>query len=264
MLNLFKLRMRDGAGLPRLWNRLLDELQANTLVAVSPPLMLSRDTGGQRLTIIMPSQAASTAAGYDPFYLYDASTVSEGVLTAKVKVTGGVLMRGVQYDGLTIAASAELSVINGDQVWLERTAANTWGFNKGTSFPTDKLYFKLGSVAITGLTVTITRVWPGGNLTHDNMLRVSLTSDGGVAGGAGTTCSFTYTVKNEAGAITLLSTASPVFSMARILNVSATTAATLGTLHIDKDGNFALWDCNESQAVEYQESDYIPCEAPGS
>ena len=56
MVNLHKLRLSDGMGFPRLWNRLLDELQRNTIVSVASPLMLSQDTSGQRLGIIMPQQ----------------------------------------------------------------------------------------------------------------------------------------------------------------------------------------------------------------
>jgi hypothetical protein len=62
MLNLSKLRMVDGPGMPRLWNRLLDELQANTLVSAASPLLLSKDTGGLRLGLNQ-SVSGSTGAG---------------------------------------------------------------------------------------------------------------------------------------------------------------------------------------------------------
>jgi hypothetical protein len=73
MVNLHKLRLADGMGFPRLWNRLLDELQRNTIVSVASPLMLSQDTSGQRLGIIMPQQQLSTSATIPPFRIYQHS-----------------------------------------------------------------------------------------------------------------------------------------------------------------------------------------------
>jgi hypothetical protein len=55
--------MVDGPGMPRLWNRLLDELQANTLVSAASPLLLSKDTGGLRLGIIIPQQQSDSSGG---------------------------------------------------------------------------------------------------------------------------------------------------------------------------------------------------------
>ena len=76
MLNLSKLRMVDGPGMPRLWNRLLDELQANTLVSAASPLLLSKDTGGLRLGMIRQETAAT--AEDDVFYGTAAGDYSSG------------------------------------------------------------------------------------------------------------------------------------------------------------------------------------------
>jgi hypothetical protein len=77
MLNLSKLRMVDGPGMPRLWNRLLDELQANTLVSAASPLLLSKDTGGLRLGMIRQETAAT--AEDDVFYGTAAGDYSSGI-----------------------------------------------------------------------------------------------------------------------------------------------------------------------------------------
>jgi hypothetical protein len=88
MLNLSKLRMVDGPGMPRLWNRLLDELQANTLVSAASPLLLSKDTGGLRLGLNQ-SVSGSTGAGTMLTATVDAVTGTGSTATYDVTTENG-------------------------------------------------------------------------------------------------------------------------------------------------------------------------------
>ena len=181
-----------------------------------------------------------------------------------VKVKGGMLMRGVQYADILIADSSSLTVADGNFVWLERTAANpyTWAFNSGAAYPTTMLYYPLATIAIDGTShvLTVTLDWPGGHMVHDNILRVTLTNDGGDGGSLGTLASFTYTAKtDEASPITLTTGLTPKLSLARILPTKAVTVATRGTLHVLADGTYLLWDCDEVQTIGVSSSWPIPC-----
>ena len=79
MVNLHNLRLRPGPGFPMLWNRLLDELQRNTLASVSPPLTMSGDTSGVRLGVILPSsRPVAVDAITAPFYGLAAADWTDG------------------------------------------------------------------------------------------------------------------------------------------------------------------------------------------
>lgn len=193
-----------------------------------------------------------------PFYTYKVSN-------SAVKVTGGVLHRSVTNNDIPIAASESIAVNNGDSVWLERTGNNAWSFNKGAALPTDKLFWQLAQIAIVNGVLTVTLIHPGGNLPHSDTMTVLLTDPAGTGGGDGVDCDFTYTVKSEDGAQTIIASgADPELKPFRMFNTNTVTAATLGTLKIMSDGSLKLWDTNESVTLQYQESDYTPCESQGS
>jgi hypothetical protein len=64
MVNLHKLQLAQGPGFPQLWNRLLDELQRGTIVSVSPPLMLSGEGSGQRLSMLPQNKTSASSVSY--------------------------------------------------------------------------------------------------------------------------------------------------------------------------------------------------------
>jgi hypothetical protein len=187
-----------------------------------------------------------------PFWVYDASTTAAAippdapVTTFKVKVTAGnVAYPFTTFKIVPVAASSALTVVDGDFVWLEMTAAKTWGFNVGASLPLDRLRITLAAVAITDDVMTISRKWDGGDIVLQPRFPVALEKTGGSAGDGSTRCSFTYTVKSLAGD-TILTEASPLNSGARTVKCKC-TAGTKGDVFFGADGALNLWSCDEKQ-----------------
>ena len=253
MLNTSKLRLSDGPGFPRLWNRLIDELQRNVVVSAASPLLLSQDMSGIRLGI-MPT-TTQQEGDLSPFFTY-----ANGTAYA-VKVTGGHIVFDSNGYVATIDDSDSLAVVDGDYVWMEFTAGTNlyaWEFVTGSALPTDKFYFPLAEVAVDGSgNVTVTRSWNGGDKHFPETLRVNLYNDGGSAGDSATACSFTYEATTPGGAV-LASGLAPENSPARIYNW-ACVAASKGTLYLDENGDWQLWDANETQDVEWQQNRTSGC-----
>ena len=199
-----------------------------------------------------------------PFWVYNVTDYEAETIVHKVKVTGGLLVRGIAFDDIEIADSDEIEVEDGDKVWLERTDANEWSFNSGAEFPDDCLFYPLCEVAIGDGSgsgggdgdMTLTHTWNGGNLPHGDSFRVDLTNDGGSYGDWDTDCSFTYSA--EVGGMFLTAALAPQMSAARI-NPWRCIAATKGTVDVNAAGEFELWDCNEKQDVEWLPSRPAPC-----
>ena len=81
------------------------------------------------------------------------------------------------------------------------------------------------------------------------LFAVRVTIDGGAAGSASTTCSWTYTVTTDSGYL-LGEEMQP--ARCRLPNVpyAATPAGSWGAGFFDKGGAFVLWDANECPLVE--------------
>ena len=88
--NLSKLRLTDGPGFPRLWNRLIEELQRCVITSVAPPLMLGGDVAGQRLSI---ARQNSTSDQYVPasFQIYRSSTDDPDTDWRTIRVRSGFI-----------------------------------------------------------------------------------------------------------------------------------------------------------------------------
>jgi hypothetical protein len=143
MLNLSKLRMVDGPGMPRLWNRLLDELQANTLVSAASPLLLSKDTGGLRLGLNQSALlSGSTGAGTMMTATVDAVNGTGSTATYDVTTETGEEFAAVALADAVLSADltyGEFAEGDGVLVW-----------SNGTD---DPLIFTVPPVALTEVTV---------------------------------------------------------------------------------------------------------------
>lgn len=250
---------RLNTGNPQIdkWSQRIINAVRSNVIHTSAHIRVTRDSSGQTLSLVNNANEFVIKPGRLPFVVYASGE-------AKVKVTGGLLLRGTEFNDIEVADSAELTVADGDYVWLERTGANSWEFNKGANLPTDKLYYELAQVAVDGAdAVTVTLTWEGGNLIHSNFIRVDLATDGGSGGGDGVFCDFTYTASIWSGACELLTAATPENVPARIIDAIELTAATIGTVRVLEDGTFELWDANESAAHATEESDIVPCTEQG-
>lgn len=74
--------MSDGPGFPRLWNRLLEELQRGTIAAVTNPLRMSQDSAGIRLEVTVPSSTPAAVADLAPFEPYQFTPAPESPQTS--------------------------------------------------------------------------------------------------------------------------------------------------------------------------------------
>jgi hypothetical protein len=91
--------------MPRLWNRLLDELQANTLVSAASPLLLSKDTGGLRLGIIKQESAP-------------AETVLFGSIVADITGSANVVsVKKCDLNGVTSGDAFDVYLYSGQGYW---------------------------------------------------------------------------------------------------------------------------------------------------
>lgn len=86
-------------------------------------------------------------------------------------------------------------------------------------------------------------------LRAQTLFAVRVTIDGGSAGSVSATCSYTYTAKSDAG-YQFGTGLSP--QRRRLTNVpyTATPANSWGAGFFDKNGDFVLWDANETPQVE--------------
>lgn len=181
-----------------------------------------------------------------PFYTYKTSDTT-------VKVTGGNLLRSAGLPMRTIPDSAELTVADGDYVWIERNTSSYasvpgWDFKNGAAWPTTKLFYRLATIAISSGVLTITHLWPGGNLTHQDQFPVLLSSPTGNAGDNANNCALTYTVKTMDSAVTLFaSTTAP--KNARY-PLTTYTAGTIGMAYITATGTIEFFALDEVAQIE--------------
>lgn len=151
---------------------------------------------------------------------------------------GGSIVHIYNDYQVDVSNSAELTVADADYVWLERTGANTWGFNNGPTLPADKINVLLATCAVSeagAVTLDFDGGWHGGDMIIPEIFPVELATDGGAAGDAVSTCNLTYAVTS--GGVTIDSGMSPVTG--RMPNVEY-TVATVGICRIKPDGNFEL------------------------
>lgn len=81
------------------------------------------------------------------------------------------------------------------------------------------------------------------------LFAVRVTIDGGAAGSASTTCSWTYTVTMDSGYL-LGEEMAPAKCRLPDVPYAATPAGSWGAGFFDKNGEFTLWDANECPLVE--------------
>jgi hypothetical protein len=126
-VNLHKLRMTDGAGFPRLWNRLLDELQRGTIAAVTSPLRMSQDGAGIRLEVTVPSTSPAAAEEEFPFQIYSYPENDVEDSSRAFRVRGGTVNNEHPDNDDTGETPLEISVDYDTtlyKVWLECTIDN--------------------------------------------------------------------------------------------------------------------------------------------
>lgn len=246
---------RNDPILAEFLNGILAACRSNR-VSVSPPLLCSTDTSGTTINLGRLREASQPEQDYPSFYVYQTGDDT-------VKVTGGNMVY-LGCDHVTwVPDSGNISVSDGDYVWIERSGGFSWGFDSGATYPPDKLNYGLAQITMVDGVITDINYqngWAGGDIVVPESFAVDLTNDAGEAGGAGVLCSFTYSCATKGG-ITLaeLAGSTPKISMARVVAINPTTAATEGTARFDNTGALYLWDCDEVQTVEYQTSKHIDC-----
>ena len=215
-------------------------------------ILTAQNSGG---TTVSAMFSGSSSSEYPPFFTYVSSAT-------EVIVNAGQVIYPTNEIIVVVETSAALTVSDNDKVWLERTGATTWVAAVGASYPTatGKIHIPLATVAIESSVITLTYQWNGGDIIVPESFPVALTQTGGSAGGSGTACTFTYTVRTlGASAVPLLTVASPLVSVARLIPVYAVTAATKGNARFIATGAFELWDCNESITWATDQSDLTAC-----
>lgn len=251
-------QLNRGDAITAEWlNSLLAESKKNVLLPSNGLLISRLDNGTTATPVFQPVGGGGTDI-YPSFYVYADSDTT-------IKITGGSLktLTSEPYDAASLAESNSIAPADGDFVWIEMQGVATWGFNLGSNFPTDKLFILLYS----GIEVDEDGIvsvplggynWRGGNIILPDRISVLLTPDGGDAGNKDTLCSYTYTATTLAGTqiATLLT---PENSPARIYKW-ACNPATKGTAYINYPvGDIKLWDCNETQNMEWQASRVEDC-----
>lgn len=166
----------------------------------------------------------------------------------KVTVTGGQLVSGSKY--LEVSESAELTVTDGDKLYLQFNGDGAWEAAKGSDYPTNKLYWPLAEITTETAdeveTISeIFRVWSGGDIALPPLFATDVTPDGGDSwGDPETTCDKTYTVK--IGDCSIMTTATPTQGRFENTEYNEVTAGT-GIVRFDALGNLELLCVVEEQ-----------------
>lgn len=165
------------------------------------------------------------------------------VLVKVVEAKAGGKYNGIIIDTepsdntTTITTNLDLSGLGvKDQVVLYNLSEDSSGATPGQKGLTADEVVPAIFVGQTDEGIPICACYAGGGGT----LPVTVTVDGGSAGGSGGSCSFTYTVKNLAG-ISLGTTLSPVTGRIALVTYNTPSANSAGLGYYDASGAFKLY-----------------------